>query len=396
MPSERSYDIALFGASGYTGRLTARYLAAHAPAGLRWALGGRSLAKLEAIRAELAAGHPEAPPPHLLQADATDSEAVKAVAESTRVVASTVGPYIFHGGPLVAACAAAGTTYCDITGEPEFVDRTWRLHQGEAERSGARLVHCCGFDSIPHDFGAYFTVAQLPEGVPLQLNGYMRVGSTGVLSGGSYQTAITMLARARSTASEAKRRRAAEARPAGRSIKPAKRALRRQPALAGWSVPLPTIDGAIVLRSAAALKRYGPDFSYGHHLVAKRLSSVAAAGAAVAAMATMAAVPPTRTLLLKLKAAGEGPSEEARERNWYKVVFVGDGGGKRVVTEVAGGDPGTTETSMMLGESALCLAFDELPHAAGQLTPVAAMGDVLLERLQRAGTTFRVLEGPRS
>ena len=395
VPSEAKYDIALFGATGFTGRLTAYYLAANAPAGLRWALVGRGLQKLETTARELAAAHPEAPAPALVQADAQDSKGLKDLAESARVVASTVGPYIFHGGPLVAACAAAGTNYCDITGEPEFVDRTWRLHHAEAERSGARLVHCCGYDSIPHDFGAYFTVAQLPEGVPLALNGYMRVGSTGVLSGGSYQTAITMLSRARSTAAEAKRRRAAEAPPAGRSIKPAKRALRRQPTLGGWSVPLPTIDGVIVLRSAAALERYGPDFSYGHHLVAKRLSPVVAAGAAVATMAAMAAIPPTRRLLLKLKAAGEGPSQEVRDRNWYKVVFVGEGGGKRVVTEVAGGDPATTETSKMLGESALCLAFDELPRTAGQLTPVACMGDVLLQRLQRAGTTFRIVEGPR-
>jgi len=395
MPTERSYDIALFGASGYTGRLTAQYLAANAPTGLRWALVGRSLSRLETIADELAADHPEAPAPDLLQADADDSGALNALAEAARVVASTVGPYIHCGGRLVAACAAAGTTYCDITGEPEFVDRTWRLHHTEAERSGGRLVHCCGYDSIPHDLGAYFTIAQLPEGVPLALNGYVRVGSTGVLSGGSYQTAITMLSRARSTAAEAKRRKAAEAPPAGRSIKPAKRALRRQPTLGGWTVPLPTIDGVIVLRSAAAVERYGPDFSYGHHIVAKRLSSVVAAGAAVGTMATMAALPPTRKLLLKLKAAGEGPSKEVRERNWFKVIFVGEGGGMRVVTEVAGGDPGTTETSKMLGQSALCLAFDDLPHAAGQLTPVAAMGDMLLKRLQQAGTTFQVLEAPR-
>ncbi len=390
MDAARPYDLALFGATGFTGGLTADYLAANAPDGLRWALVGRNRSKLEAVRARLAVASPQAPEPDLLEADAADRAALEEVACSARVVATTVGPYALHGEPLVAACAAAGTDYADLTGEPEFVDRMWSLHHAEAERTGARLVHCCGFDSIPHDLGAYFTVKQLPEGVPLTVNGYVR--SNASFSGGTYHSAINGFARARQTMSAAKERRRAEPRPAGRQVHSAPSRVRRSPELGGWTAPLPTIDGPIVRRSAAALGRYGPDFTYGHNVVAKRLAMLGALGVGVGAVALMAPLPPTRKLLLKVKDPGEGPDAATRERSWFKVRFVGEGGGQRVVTEVAGGDPGYTETAKMLAESALCLAFDELPKTAGQVTTATAMGDALTERLRRAGISFETLE----
>lgn len=392
MDASRPYDLALFGATGFTGGLTADYLAAHGPAEMRWALVGRNRAKLEAVAERLAAASPKAPAPELIEADAADAEAMRKVAESTRVVVTTVGPYTFYGGPLVAACAAAGTDYCDLTGEPEFVDRTWTQHNAEAEASGARIVHCCGFDSIPHDLGAYFTVKQLPEGVPLTVNGYVRSNAT--FSGGTYHSAINAFGRARQTMAAAKERKRAEQRPSGRQVHSAKGRIRRDRELGGWAVPLPTIDGPVVLRSAAALDRYGPDFTYGHNLLAKHLTSVGALAAGVGTGFALAQLPPTRKLLLKAKSPGEGPSEAKREQSWFKVTFVGEGGGKRVVTEVKGGDPGYGETSKMLAESGLCLAFDELPERAGQLTTAAAMGDALLERLQRAGISFEVVEPP--
>jgi len=388
--AERQYDLALFGATGFTGGLTADYLAANAPAGLRWALVGRNRGKLEAVRSRLASAAPTAPTPDLIEADAADASALAKVAAAARVVITTVGPYVLYGEPLVAACAAAGTDYVDLTGEPEFVDRMWIRHHAEAERSGARIVHCCGFDSIPHDLGAYFTVQQLPEGVPLTVNGYVR--SEASFSGGTYHSAINAFARARQTVGAAKERRRGEPRPAGREIHSASLSIRRDRDLGGWVAPLPTIDGAVVRRSAASLDRYGPNFTYGHNMVAKRLATLAALTGGVGAVALLAPLPPTRRLLLKVKSPGEGPSEAERAKSWFKVTFVGEGGGKRVVTEVSGGDPGYGETSKMLAESGLCLAFDELPETAGQVTTVTAMGDALLTRLRRAGIAFRVLE----
>ncbi|HSS41825.1 MAG TPA: saccharopine dehydrogenase NADP-binding domain-containing protein [Solirubrobacterales bacterium] len=393
MDGSRPYDLVLFGATGFTGGLTAEYLAAHGPAEMKWALAGRNRSKLEAVVARLAAASPQAPAPEIVVADAGDAGAMRGVAESTRVVVTTVGPYVLYGGPLVAACAAAGTDYVDLTGEPEFVDRTWIEHHAEAERSGARIVHCCGFDSIPHDLGAYFTVKQLPEGVPLTVNGYVR--SNASFSGGTYHSAINAFGRARQTLAAAKERKRAEQRPAGRAIHSAPARVRRMPELGGWAVPLPTIDGPIVLRSAAGLDRYGPDFTYGHNLLAKHLTSVGALGLGVGSGFALAQLPPTRKLLLKMKSPGEGPSEAKREQSWFKVVFVGEGGGERVVTEVKGGDPGYSETSKMLAESGLCLAFDELAERSGQLTTAVAMGDALLERLQKAGITFGVVESTK-
>ena len=390
MENSRQYDLVLFGGTGFTGGLTADYLAAHAPATMRWALVGRNRAKLDAVAARLAAAAPEGPKPDIVVADAADQEAMRGVAESTRVVITTVGPYALYGGPLVAACAAAGTDYVDLTGEPEFVDRTWVEHHAEAERTGARIVHCCGFDSIPHDLGAYFTVQQLPEGVPLKVNGYVK--SNARFSGGTFHSAINGFGRARQTVSAAKERRRQEPRATGRKIHAAPARIHHDESLGGWTVPLPTIDGAIIRRSAAALDRYGPDFTYGHHMVAKHLATVGAIAGGVGTVGLLAQLPPTRKLLLKLKAPGEGPSEAERERSWFRVTFVGEGGGKRVVTEVSGGDPGYSETSKMLAESGLCLAFDELPERAGQLTTAVAMGDALLTRLQKAGIAFRVVE----
>jgi short subunit dehydrogenase-like uncharacterized protein len=389
--AERRYDLALFGATGFTGGLTARYLAANGPAGLRWALVGRNRAKLEAARAGLEPLLGDgAPAPDLIEADAADAAAMTGVAEAARAVVTTVGPYALYGEPLVAACAAAGTGYLDLTGEPEFVDRVWLNYHERARESGARLVHCCGFDSIPHDLGAYFTVQQLPEGVPLTVNGYVQVG--GQFSGGTYHSAINAFARGRQTMAAARQRRQAERRPAGRKVHSAPARVRRDPKLGGWTAPFPTIDGPIVRRSAAALERYGPDFSYGHNIVVKHLYTLAGGVAGVGAAALLAPLSPTRKLMLKFKSPGEGPSEAVRAKSWFKVTFVGEGGGERVVTEVSGGDPGYGETAKMLAEAALCLAFDELPETAGQVTTAQAMGDALLVRLQAAGIEFRLVE----
>ena len=162
MPSDpRDFDIVLLGATGFTGGLIADYLAAQAPSSVRMALAGRSLNKLEAVRARTGAALA------LIEVDATDAAALRALTARCRVLITTVGPYILHGDLVVAACADTGTDYLDLTGEPEFADLTYLKHHARAAQTGARLIHACGFDSIPHDLGTQFTVDQLPEGVPI-------------------------------------------------------------------------------------------------------------------------------------------------------------------------------------------------------------------------------------
>ena len=390
MASPRKYDLVLFGATGFTGGLTAEYLAQHAPAATRWALAGRSRAKLEAVRTRLAALNPACAGLGLIEADVGDAEALRQLAQSTKVVLTTVGPYILHGEPLVAACAAAGTHYADLTGEPEFVDLMWLKYHEQAQKTGARIVHCCGFDSIPHDLGAYFTVQQLPQGVPLKIEGFVRAGGT--FSAGTYHSAINAFGRMREYAKVAKQRRGREQYPQGRRIGSTRQSVRFEKALGTWVVPFPTVDPQVVRRSAAALDRYGPEFRYGHYVQVKKLASVAAMIAGVSALFTLAQAGPTRRWLLSKKTSGEGPTPERRAKSWFRVRFHGEGGGRKVVTEVKGGDPGYGETAKMLAESALCLAHDALPDRAGQLTTAAAMGDALLARLQRAGISFEVVQ----
>jgi len=389
MAADRSYDIVVFGATGFTGGLTAEYLARNAPASLRWALAGRNMAKLEAVRERLKAIKPGLADLPLLSADSGDAASLKRVAELTRCVITTVGPYILHGEPLVAACAAAGTDYVDLTGEPEFVDLMWLRYHEQARHSGARIVHCCGFDSIPHDLGAYFTVQQLPENTPITLQGFVRAGGT--FSAGTYHSAVNAMGRARLYMKTRKERQAKEERPAGRKIGSLKSSVHFDKELKTWVVPFPTIDPQVVRRSAAALDRYGPDFRYAHFVQVKRLASVAGLIGGVGTLFTLAQLKFTRDWLLSMKTSGEGPTPEQRAKAWFRVRFVGEGGGKRVVTEVTGGDPGYGETSKMLAESALCLAFDDLPKRSGQLTPAAAMGNALIERLQKNGIKFAVV-----
>jgi short subunit dehydrogenase-like uncharacterized protein len=389
MPSARPFDIVVFGATGYTGGLTAEYLARQAPAGTHWALAGRSREKLEAVRRRLTAINPACATLELLTADAAEPETLKRVAEATRGVNTTVGPYSQHGEPLVAACAAAGTDYVDLTGEPEFVDSMWLKYHEQAVASGARLIHCCGFDSIPHDLGAYFTVQQLPENVPVRIEGFVRAGGT--FSAGTYHSAINAFARMRQAVKNARDRKAREQRPEGRKIGATGGGIRYDKELKTWVVPFPSVDPQVVRRSAAALDRYGPDFRYGHYIQVKSLAMVAGLLGGVSTLFALAQLKPTRNWLLSKKSSGEGPTPEQRAKAWFRVRFHGEGGGKRVVTEVTGGDPGYGETSKMLAESALCLAFDNLPKRGGQQTPVAAMGNALIARLQKNGIKFAVV-----
>ncbi len=389
MPETRELDLVLFGVTGFTGALTADYLATHGPDGLRWGLAGRSLDKLERERARLAehnAGLADLP---LLVADSDDSATLADLAARSRVVISTVGPYVGRGEALVGACAEAGTDYCDITGEGEFVDTMYVAHHDTAVASGARLVHGCGFDSIPHDLGAMFTVEQLPGDVPITVRGVVRAG--GVPSGGTFETALTGMSRLRHIRDAARARRSVEPRPANRSSRAVAGKPHHDSTLGLWLLPLPTMDPAVVARSGAALASYGPRFRYSHYAGMKTLPYAVGGAVGLAGLGLVAQVKPLRELVMKRLPAGHGPDESRRSKSWFTVDFVGEGGGETVHTRVSGGDPGYGETAMMLAESALSLAFDDNPPTSGQVTTAQAMGANLLSRVQAGGLTFEVL-----
>ncbi len=381
--SNRPNDITLLGATGFTGRLIARYLDEHAPASTRIVLAGRNPGKLTSVTEDLGRDVGVA------RVDVTDPPSIRALAESTRVLITTVGPYIEHGEPVVAACAVAGTDYLDLTGEPEFLDLMYLKYHAAAASTGARLIHAAGFDSMPHDLGAQFTVEQLPEGVPLTVTGTVRV--KGTFSGGTAASALTILSRYRPAKLVHAERMQIEPMPQGRKARAVTARFGKNPDGDGWVLPMPTIDPEIVVQSARGLARYGPDFCYCHQMAVS--NPVAGAGIALGAGALfgLAHLRTAREALLKLRPPGSGPTEAQRAAAWFSVRFVGEGGGKQVLTEVAGGDPGYTETSKMISEAALCLVHDDLPTSAGQVTTAIAMGGTLRGRLERAGMTFRIL-----
>ncbi len=387
--ADREYDVILFGGTGFTGGLTAEYLARHAPNGCRWALAGRNLTKLEQVRDRLTRLNPECAELPLLRADVTDPESLRTLAESTGVVITTVGPYLRFGEPLVAACAHSGTDYVDLCGEPEFVDRMYLAHHETARRTGARLVHACGFDSIPYDLGVYFTVQHLPKATELTVEGRVRVHAE--FSGGTYSSVLTALSRAARMVKAGAGNATGGTTSRGATDHLPSWPPRRDRESGRWLIPLPTLDPQIVGRSAAALELTDPSSPIVTTHRSKRLPTVLAAGLGLGVLGVLAQIPPARRMLGVLRRPGEGPSEHRRLRSWFSVRFIGEGGGERVVTEFAGGDPGYDETAKMLAESALCLAFDDLPATSGQVTTAVAMGDALLNRLAKAGLTIRLV-----
>jgi short subunit dehydrogenase-like uncharacterized protein len=318
------------------------------------------------------------------------------------VVISTVGPYLAYGEPLVAACARAGTDYVDLCGEPEFVDLMYLRYHQLARETGARMVHSCGFDSIPYDLGALFMVSQIPEAptVPIALEGF--VLASGTFSGGTYHSAVGAMGRIKESGRVGRQRRSVERHAAdgqlaeGRRVRGISRAPHRDQFAGGWVVSAPTIDPQHVLRSARLNSGYGPDFSYAHYIVTRKLTTTLGLGLGVGVLATLAQVGPTRRLVLKLKSPGSGPSEQKRAKSFFRVRFRAKVGGehpRELVAEVSGGDPSYGETAKMLSQAALCLAFDDVPApGGGQWTPALALGQPLIDRLALAGIAFRVVE----
>ena len=383
----RSYEVVLFGATGFTGGKTAEYLARAAPQDLRWAIAGRSREKLDAVKARLQRINAGCNP-GVLVAQVDDPASLRAMAEQTRLVVTTVGPFSDYGEPVVAACIEARTDYVDSTGEPHFVNMLWARYGERARERGVRVVPSCGFDSIPADLGALFTVSQLPPNEAIELAAY--VSFKGTFSGGTERSAIKAMAPPREPV-EVPRPEPGEGRRV--EIRPARVGPVR--AFGGWSAPMPTVDAAIVERSAAGLERYGPNFRYAHHALHPSLAVFAIALVFFGTLALLAQLAPVRNLLLKVaKKSGEGPSPTQMAAGWFKVRFIAKCAGQELHTEVAGGDPGYGETSKMLAETALCLVRDRNKGSepTGVLTAAQAGGGALIERLQRAGLEFRVLE----
>ncbi len=391
----REFDLVVFGATGFTGKLVAEYIS-RSTQKPRWASAGRNKDKLEA----LGLGVP------VLVADALDAEAIAGIAGRTKVICTTAGPYAKFGSVIVAACAEHGTHYCDLAGEVQWMRRMIDAHHDTAVRTGARIVHTCGFDSIPSDLGTWALQQEMIKtfGKPATKVTALFGESSGAVSGGTVASGMQ-------TALEASNDRgvrkllgnpyALDPDPhANRPPAPDESSIGWNPQLKMFTVPflMAGINTRVVRRAhALAGFPWGDDFVYREVMSTKGSARGALMAAAVAgglAGISFAMKRPKLRAMLAKRAPqpGEGPSEQKRTNGYWKTRFVGEVGNNTLVY-VAGdqhGDPGYGSTAKMLGESALSLAFDPLTAPGGVTTPSVAMGQFLLDRLRRTGLTFEV------
>jgi len=392
MPTaDKPFDIVVFGASGYTGRLVAEYLAAeYGDTDLTWAMAGRSLDKLASVRTEMGISDAVA----LLEVDVDNPASVSEMVDACRVVITTVGPYQLYGDELVKQCAERGTDYVDLTGEPSWMHETIARFSEAAKLSGARIVHSCGFDSIPFDLGVYLLQQHAIEktGEPIAtVKGRVRA-MNGTFSGGT-------IASMRATMASAK------ANPAIIQVltnpfaltegftgpeQPAGMAPQYDEELQSRSAPfiMAPINTKNIHRSNFLMAhRYGEDFRYDEMLLTGDGDQGKAAAEFVAKDDSVA-----KSNLQP----GEGPSKEERENGNYDAIFAGQAcTGDLMISSVQGDrDPGYGSTSKMLAEAAMCLLHNPELASGGLWTPAAAMGDALIERLQaHAGLTFQIEQG---
>lgn len=400
MPSARELDVVLWGATGYTGRLVADYLAtAPSAEGLRWAIAGRDKAKLERVRNELGRAVP------ILVGDANDPASLDAIARRTTVVCTTVGPYAKHGSELVAACVRAGTHSCDLTGEVPWIRRMIDAHDEGARASGARIVHCCGFDSIPSDLGVWMMHGEMrARGRQLgRVDGFFGE-SSGRFSGGTVASLLGVIDEARRDPETRKilgdPYSLGGSGPDGGDA----RGVRWEPRLGKWTAPfvMAAINTRVVRRSNAVLGfPYGKELRYSESMSMPRgvkgLVTATGLTAFLGGFVAASQVGPLRKAIEKrLPAPGEGPTPEQRAAGYFVMRLIAESsdGALRLHGRVEDRrDPGYGSTAVMLSESAICLAKDPLGAPGGVLTPASAMGDALLVRLRAAGMTFTVEDG---
>jgi short subunit dehydrogenase-like uncharacterized protein len=408
--TRREFDLIIWGATGFTGRLVAEHLVRRTGRGgrrVRWAIGGRSRDKLERLREEL--GKPSLA---IVTGDASDPAAMQSLAARASVVCSTVGPFALHGSELVAACAGAGTHYCDLTGETQWIRRMIDAHEEAARASGARIVHACGFDSIPSDIGCLVlqgtAVERYGRACPVVTMGVRRMN--GAFSGGTVASLLNVLTEARGDSAVRKTLGDPYSlNPAGERRGP-DRPDQKKPEfdsdLDSWTAPfvMAPINTRVVRRSHAVLGwPWGRQFRYRESVMTGDgplgWSRAAAISAALAGFVTAASVGPARMVMerLFLPSTGEGPGEAAREAGGFEMRFAGrhpEAPGGHVTARVRGRrDPGYGATSRMIGEAALCLVEDagDPEVGGGFWTPASAIGLRLVERLaEHADVTFEV------
>ena len=394
--TQRDFDIVVYGATGFTGALVAEYLHENHRA-LSWAIAGRSQTKLDELKSTI-----NAPDLATIVADSSREDDMARLAAATKVIISTVGPYARFGTPLVEACAAQGTHYCDLTGEPQWMASIFEKVSALAEETGARLVHCCGFDSIPSDLGVFVAQQTMMEkhGVfATKVSGRMGK-SKGAVSGGTVASMLLAVEQgvsdpvARNVLNDPYGLYPSELNPGPDG--PDQRGIRWDENFESWTGPfvMAAINSKVVRRSnALASLVYGADFSYDESmLVENRRSGLLLAGGMSLGMIALAIGPLRRLISKRLPQPGDGPSLSERENGFFEFhvhAHHPTNSEKDVRICVIGKrDPGYGATSRMLAQAGLSLAFDELDVEGGIWTPASALGQHLVDRLAQVDITF--------
>ena len=404
------HDLVAFGATSFVGKILCRYLLEEfgAQGEMKWAAAGRSKAKLEELRSSLGAKAGTLP---LVVADAADDASLRKLCASTRVVVSTVGPYALYGEPLVKACAESGTDYCDLSGEVQWIRRMVQRYEATARKSGARIVHCCGFDSVPSDMGVHFLQRQAMKrlGAPCTRVKMRVKAMRGGFSGGTVASLMNVVKEA--AADPALRKELADPYslcPAGSAPnvrQPDVRSAEFDVDFGNWIAPfvMSAINTRIVHRTNALSEQaYGADFTYDEAmLMGSGLNGRFAATAMAAGLAgfmLVGSIRPARAALERfvLPKSGEGPSPEAQRKGFFDFRFVGTtADGRQIRTKVTGDrDPGYGSTSKILGQAAACLALDvdKAATPGGFWTPATIFGDRLIQLLTaHSGLTFELV-----
>ena len=399
--TDHKFDIIVYGATSFVGQIITRYMHERfADGSVKWAIAGRSLSKLQKVSDAIGLSGIE-----MIVADAADENALRQMCAVTNVVMSTVGPYALYGDLLVQVCATSGTHYCDLTGEPQWIRKMQLAHEADAKRSGARIVHCCGFDSIPSDLGVHFLQRHALEkfGQTCERIDMRVVSMKGGASGGTIASMVNMVKEA---VGDVDLRRELKDPyslcPAGHgySIQQRDVKIAYDKVYGGWIAPfiMAGINTRVVHRSnALSDNSYGARFKYEEAVVANSKGTARATTWGVNALMVGLAVPPVRWLLetAVLPKPGEGPSEKAQLEGGFELIFLGSTtNGDSMRCRVTGDrDPGYGSTAKMLSEAAACLAVDvpcDVP--GGFWTPATILGDRLIDRLQtQAGLTFELV-----
>lgn len=394
---EKKIDITLFGATGFTGELTAFYLAEkQKKENFSFAIAGRDEIKLNQVKKKIETKFPESKI-EIFRADTKNYISLLEMTRATKNLITTVGPYLEYGENVLRACIEEGSNYFDLTGEGKFVTDMQEKYNSKAIEKKVKIINCCGFDSIPADLGAFYAVKQLKNKESIEVECFVSFksgdeslfGGFKSVSGGTWHSALGIMSgndldRQKISFSNIQKN-------SNRKISAIPLEFRFRDETKTYGLPLPFIDVEVVLRSASELEEYGSNFSYGHFAAIKSTPTLIMTLIGTGIVYGLSQLELTRNLLKNLRIPGDGPDPELREKNRFELNFVARSKSEYVQTKVIGKDPGYGDTSKMLAESAICILKDKNPEKYGFITPAIAMGENLINRLNSIGVEFHRL-----